>query len=577
MSPYGEIMMSILKFIGFCLGTLVLLACTQQSMEHHHPGHGEIGNYGGWSSQPSAAYIDREPPLYDNLGTLHFRVTTRNQLAQDYFDQGLRLAYAFNHAEARRAFRMAQKLDHECAMCYWGEALVLGPNINAPMDYAALAPALKTLHKATLTSKNATPREQALINALAQRYSDDPRAERPGLDSAYAKAMSQVYKRFPSDPEAAVLYAESLMDLTPWNYWEDGGQQPKGQTTEIINTLEKVLANHPNHPGAIHYYIHMVEASSKPERAEPYARRLGALMPGAGHLVHMPFHTYFRLGLYLDALAVNKAAVSADENFIAKAKPEGIYTEGYYPHNVHSLMVSAQMAGDGETALAAAEKLAQVATRQASRNTPWIQPIQASPYLTHAQFSSPTTVLALSDPGNEFPYVKAMWHYARGVASATQGDAAAAFKEAEAIVKLRQVSDFSRLTSGGIPAPDILELARHIVLGRIAENKGDFKTACAEFEQAVALQDKLPYFEPPHWYYPVRQSLGAAFFFSGDLGRAEKAFRTSLVERPNNGWALYGLLNIHKKRGDKSAAKEIERRLAQTWAGDRNILDLRRL
>lgn len=569
--------MTYLRVLGACLSSAALLACSQPIAKHDHATHGEVGIYASGASQPSAAYLDREPPLYDNLGTLHYPVTTQSRQAQAYFDQGLRLAYAFNHAEARRSFRMAQKLDPECALCYWGEALVLGPNINAPMDSASLAPALAALRQATIAAKRATDPEQALIAALARRYSDDPKAERSALDRAYAEAMSKVHARFPTDPQIAVLYAESLIDLTPWDYWQVGGRQPKGRTAELIEVLERVLAQHPNHPGAIHYYIHVVEASDRPERAEPHARRLGALMPGAGHLVHMPFHTYFRLGRYLDALAVNEAAVAADEAFIDQARPEGIYAEAYYPHNVHSLMVSAWMAGDGKTVLAAAEKLARVATDRASRKIPWAQPIQAAPYFAHAQFSAPLTVLAQPDPGDEFPFVKAMWHCARGVAYATQGDAAAARTETEAIARLGQVSDFSQLIGGGIPAPEIMELARHVVLGRIAGYGGDLKTARAEFEQAVALQDQLPYTEPPHWYYPVRLSLGAVLLRSGDLRRAEAEFRTSLTERPNNGWALYGLLDLHKKRGDERAVREMEQRLAQAWTGDRSLLDLKRL
>lgn len=313
------------RSIAVCAIPLVLLACSQPVAKHGHVTHGEIGFYAGQETQPTAAYIDREPPIYNNLGILSYKVTTTNPDAQKYFDQGLRLTYAFNHSEARRAFRMAQKLDPECALCYWGEALALGPNINAPMDQASLVPALAALAKAKIYSQYSNPSEQALIGAISQRYSNDPKSERFKLDRAYADAMAEVHTQFPNDREITVLYAESLMDLSPWDYWENEGRTPKGHTAEIINVLEKVLASHPDHPGAIHYYIHMVEASSRPERAVPHAQRLGALMPGAGHLVHMPFHTYFRLGRYLDALAVNKQAVAADEAFIAAANPEGIY------------------------------------------------------------------------------------------------------------------------------------------------------------------------------------------------------------------------------------------------------------
>jgi tetratricopeptide (TPR) repeat protein len=529
----------------------------------------------GGGSQ-AASELD-DPPLWDNLGKLSFRITTSSGLAQSYFDQGLRLAYAFNHAEARRSFHKAQRLDPGCAMCYWGEALVLGPNINAPMVSSAAAPALAAARSAQEQSKGVSDKERALIAALSERYSDDPRTERVALDTAYANAMSRVAARFPRDTEIAVLYAESLMDLSPWDYWEAAGSRPKGKTAEIIATLERVLKVNPNHPGAIHYYIHMVEASSSPKRAEPYARRLAAAMPGAGHLVHMPFHIFYRRGLYKEALQSNKAAVAADEAYIAKAAPAGIYPQAYYPHNVHSLMVSAQMAGDGKTAIAAAEKLSRIVSEEAARTIPWVQPIKAAPYLAHAQFSAPETVLALPDPGDGFPYVKAMWHYAKGVASAARGDTIAAQKEAEAIAGIEKSADFADLIAGGVPANEVLAIARHVVQARRSQAQGDLKEAIGAFERAVALEDALPYSEPPYWYFPVRQSLGAVLLLSGDLERAEQAFRVSLLRAPNNGWALYGLLQVYQKLGNMPAATQVEKLLDKAWAGDRGSLQLARL
>jgi len=418
-------------------------------------------------SAESVTLADANPVLVDDLGTLHYAVTTSVARAQQFFDQGLRLAYGFNHGEALRAFRKARTLDPNCAMCYWGEALVLGPNINAPMNAAVVAPALAALRAAEAKASSASVREQALIAALGKRYAEDGGVDRAQLDAAYAQAMGELARRFPDDQTVNVLYAEALMDLTPWDYWEAGGVKAKGKTGEIIATLEKVLAKNPDHPGAIHFYIHMVEASDKPERALPFANRLAAAMPGAGHLVHMPFHIHFRLGDYQAALAANKAAVAADEAYIAQAAPQGLYPAAYYPHNVHSLMVSAQMAGDGNAAVAAAAKLARVVTAEAGRTVSWVQPIQAAPYFAHAQFSEPATTLALADPGDELPFVKAMWHYARGVAFAADKNIAAATAEAEAIARL-EGSNFAGLVAGGIPAAEVLQLARHVVLARIA-------------------------------------------------------------------------------------------------------------
>lgn len=507
------------------------------------------------------------PPLWDNLGRLHFDAGTANPLAQRYFDQGLKLAYAFNHAEAARAFRHAQRLDPACALCHWGEALVLGPNINAPMDDAANAAALAALERAQALASKAGARAQALIAALARRYANDPRAERAVLDAAYAEAMAGVARQFPDDDDIALLYVEALMDLSPWDYWEAAGARAKGRTAEIVARLEEVLRRHPDHPGAIHFYIHIVEASTDPGRALRHADRLGSLMPGAGHLVHMPFHIYFRVGHYQDALQANRRAVAADEAYIAEAQPQGIYPLAYYPHNVHSLMTSAQMAGDGRSAVDAAEKLAQVVSRDAGRSIAWVQPILVAPYFAHVQFSQPELVLALPDPGDDLPYVKAMWHYARAVALAWRGKPAAAHAEVEAMRGLAQDGDFSALVAGGVPAPDVIELAQHVALGRIAQAGGDWARARAEFEQAAALEETLLYAEPPNWYYPVRQSLGAVLLAAGKPDEAETAFRQSLLRAPNNGWALHGLSLAYERLGKAREAAAARRQFVQAWAG----------
>jgi tetratricopeptide (TPR) repeat protein len=516
------------------------------------------------------------PPLWDNLGKLHFAVSTKHPLAQRYFDQGLKLSYAFNHAEAARAFRQAQSLDPACALCYWGEALVLGPNINAPMDEAANATALAALAQAQRLAPKASARERDLIAALARRYASDPKSERAMLDAAYAEAMAKVAARYPRDADIVLLYVEALMNLSPWDYWEAAGARPKGRTAEILAALEKVLRRQPDHPGAIHFYIHMVEASTNPARALPYANRLGSLMPGAGHLVHMPFHIYFRVGQYKDAIEANRRAVAADEAYIAQAQPEGIYPLAYYPHNIHSLMTSAQMAGDGNRAIAASEKLARVVSLDAGRSIAWVQPILVAPYFAHVQFSPPETMLAVPDPGDDLPYVKAMWHYARGVAHAWRGEYAAARREVDAMRRLAESGNFSTLVNGGVPAPEVIELAQHVVLGRIAQSGGDWPRALAEFEQAVALEDKLSYSEPPYWYYPVRQSLGAVLLAAGRLDEAEATFRQSLLRAPNNGWALHGLTATYQSLGKQRAAATARNQFTQAWVGQ-EAPDLARL
>ena len=537
----------------------------------------EVPPAGMQAATPAAAFADTDPPLWEGLGAVTYKVTTANELAQSYFNQGLRLTYAFNHGEAQRAFRKAQKLDPDCAMCFWGEALVLGPNINLPMQEDAVAPAFAAAEKARALSPKASPREQALIAAVATRYAKDAKADRAPLDAAYASAMEKVAAQFPDDNEIAVLYAESVMDLSPWNYWQPGGREPNPQSVPIVPALERVLARDPNHPGAIHYYIHAVEASDRPERAEPYADRLRGAIPGAGHLVHMPSHIYYRVGRYLDALADNKTAAEVDEKYLAATNaPMGVYRLGYYPHNVHFVLASAQMAGDGPTVIAAAEKLRGLIPDEVARVIALVQPVKAAPYFAHALFSPPATVMALPDPGDAIPYVKAMWHYARGVASVAQGDFSAAKAEASAIAAL-EGGDFTLLNASGVPAKDVLALARTVIEARVAQRQGDKAAAIERFERAAALQDGLPYMEPPYWYYPVRQSLAVALMQAGRLDEAEEQFKRALNRAPANGWSWYGLAELYKARGKADQASKLEADLAKMWIGDRQQLDLSRL
>jgi tetratricopeptide (TPR) repeat protein len=530
------------------------------------------------AARSAPAFADTEPPLWTGLGSTTYKISTTNERAQAYFDQGLRLAYAFNHGEAQRAFRMAQKLDPDCAMCFWGEALVLGPNINLPMQEDAVAPAFAAAQKAKALAGKASPREQALIGAIAARYSSDPKAARAPLDAAYAAEMAKIAKQFSDDNEITTLYAEAVMDLSPWNYWKPGGREPNPQSVPIVPTLERVLARNPDHPGAIHLYIHAVEASDRPKRAEPYADRLRGAVPGAGHLVHMPSHIYYRVGRYLDALADNKTAVKVDEKYLADTNaPMGVYRLGYYPHNVHFVMASAQLAGDGQTVIAAAEKLRELIPDEATRGIAMVQPVKAAPYFAHAQFSAPETILALPDPGDTIPYVKAMWLYARGGALAARRDFAGATAAADAIETLERTSDFKLLKESNIPAQEVLRIARILVMARVAQARGDDRTAIIRFERAAALQDALPYTEPPYWYYPIRQSLAAALLQAGRYAESERQFQRALTRAPSNGWSYYGLAELYKARGNTAAARKAEADLAKTWIGDRSLLQISNL
>ena len=527
------------------------------------------------SGAPAGAAADQ--PLIAGLGARSFKITTSSKQAQQYFDQGLRLAWNFNHAEAQRAFQKAQGFDPQCAMCYWGEAYVLGPNINVPMDPNASAPAAAAAAKAKSLAAAATPREQALIAAVAARYSNDPRLERPMLDEAYAGAMASAAAKFPDDIDVLAMYAEALMDRSPWNYWEAGGQKPREMVAPLVPTLETVLKKDPNHIGGIHLYIHAVEASADAKRAEPYADKLAKLAPNAGHLVHMPAHIYYRLGRYKDSLSTNQVAVKVDEAYIKQFAPQGVYPLGYYSHNLHFVMVSAQMSGEGAIVVDAAARLSRNIPDAAAKAVPLLVPMKAGPYFAHAQFSDLPTVLALADPGAELPYLQVAWRYARGVAFAQSGNLEAARTQVAEIDRLVSSTDYSAFAAWGIPAKDVGRIASHVVRARIAQGGKDLDGAIRELEAAVAIQDTLPYMEPPYWYYPVRQTLGAVLLMKGDPQRARDAFRDSLAKTPNNAWSLYGLKTSFEKQGMTAEAREAERYLARAWSGDRKRLDLQRL
>ncbi|MDX2141762.1 MAG: hypothetical protein SFV19_00280 [Rhodospirillaceae bacterium] len=508
-----------------------------------------------------------QPPLWPGLGDLSVKVTTTKLEAQAYFDQGLRLTYGFNHAEAIRAFKTAQTIDPLCAMCFWGEALALGPNINFAMPAEANAPALAAVAKARQLKVRASKKEQALIDAIVQRYSADAAAERGDLDQAYFDAMSRVQADFPADADIAVLTVEAAMDLSPWAYWQGGGREPLGAMTKAHPILEDVLAKHPNHPGAIHYYIHVMEQSAWPEKAEAPADRLGALMPGAGHMVHMPSHIYFVRGRYKDSLDANIAAVAADEAYFAKAESDPIYKNGYYTHNIHFALESAAFAGDAQTSLAMADKLMAAIPADKLRAIPMAQPIGIAPYLAHVRFSDVKAVLALPDPGDDVPYMKGLWHFVRGSALAIAGDVKAAKRELNALVKLQETADLTVIEAAAVPAGAILQVAENVLSARIAGAEGDWAEAVVELEAAVKGQDELPYMEPAYWYYPARQSLGVALLKAGRAKEAVEVLRRSLLDAPNNGWALHALVQASKAAGDDLGAREYAKLFAKAWVG----------
>jgi tetratricopeptide (TPR) repeat protein len=518
-----------------------------------------------------------EPPLWDNLGTLAYDVSTSSAEAQAYFNQGLRQAANFNHAEARRAFRMAQKLDPNCAMCFAGEALVLGPNINAPMDPAANQPAVKAIRRAEALAGNGTNKEKRLIEAISARYADPPPEDRTALNAAFADAVGQLSDEHPDDLILAAIAAEAAMDTQPWDYWQPGGHEPKGRGADIQRRLESVLAQDPNHPWAMHLYIHFVEASDRPERGEPYADKLAALMPGAGHIVHMPSHIYFRIGRYEDALSTNEAASKVDEDYIAETGAAGVYPIAYYSHNIHFALVSAALIGDRATVMTQADKLDEWLTTDVATDVPFVQPLKAAPYFAWAQYGEPDMILALAEPPGAPPYVKAMWHYARGTAFAAKKDSASARKEAESIRRISEDTDWSVMTLWGIPAVPVLDVAAEVVFARAAQAEDDEEGAIASFRKAADAQDTIPYMEPPYWYHPVRQSLGAALVMAGQPEAAQEEFAAALDRERNSAWVLYGIKEAAKATGDRKAEQNAADALSRVWKGDPASLTLSRM
>ena len=507
------------------------------------------------ADRADAVTVDPRVPLLDGLGEHHYAISTDVPLAQQYFDQGLRLTYAFNHAEAVRAFEEAARLDPECAMCWWGKALALGPNINAPMDSASGVAAYEAVQGAR-GAKNATERERALIEALGQRYGDLSPGARVRLDSAYARAMADVVRRYPDDLEAATLYAESMMDLTPWAYWTADGA-PRPGTEEIVASLERVMERNAAHPGACHFYIHAVEAMY-PERALPCAERLAALMPAAGHLVHMPGHIYIRIGRYADAIQANIHAVHSDETYIADQRPTGIYPAMYYPHNYHFLAFASLLSGRGAQALDAAAKVVEKTPVELARAVPEFQPLVPYLHLVQVTFGRWEDVLAAPVPPADLVVSHGLAQYARGLAfSARQrmsnaDSALAAVRQAEAKTTAE-------------PARTVLSIAERALTGEIARARGDLPAAIAAMQAAVELEDGLGYMEPPYWHMPVRHMLGAALLEADRPVEAERVYRDDLERFPENGWSLSGLAKALTAQGKRTQAAEVEARFDKAW------------
>ncbi len=503
--------------------------------------------------------------LLGNLGQVHRTVSHRVFEAQALFDQGLALTYGFNHDEAARSYARAAEIDPTCAMCFWGAAYTLGPNYNMPMLPERARAAWDAIQAAQQVALEGTPVEQALIAALAKRFKGpewiDPVAMKP-LSQAYADAMRDVAAKFPDDLDVQTLYAESLMNLDPWHLWTASGE-PTEHTEEIVQILERVLRRSPEHAGANHFYIHAVEASKSPERALPSAERLAALVPGAGHLVHMPAHIYQRVGRYGDAAEANRRAIEVDRNYLAATTPPGYYPF-YLGHNYGFLAFAASMQGRSAEALEAARESAKSIPKDVVCGMPGMDFFLSEPLLVMVRFGLWDDILKEPKPDAKYPVLVGLWHHGQGMALAAKGEPEKAAEQSMAIRAIAQALPPDMMANLN-PAKAVLEVAAKVVDARVADSAQD-PVALVLWQEAVALEDALAYSEPADWFYPVRHYQGAALLDAGKFIEAEAVYRKDLEENPHNGWSLFGLSQALAGQNKKQPAKDAEKAFKQAFA-----------
>ena len=519
--------------------------------------------------EPPRASVQEAPtgalaPRLQNLGSHTFTVTTSSRQAQRFMNQGLNLAYAFNHAEARRAFREAARLDPNLAMAYWGQALVLGPNINAAMEPNEEPQAYELVQQAQQLKMRASARERAYIDALAERYSGKAEDRRP-RDEAYATAMRKLHGRYPNDLDAAMLYVESVMDLRPWGYWQRDGA-PHEYTAEVVTLTEQVIARNSKHPGAVHMYIHLIEGTGTPEKAERAADTLLTLMPAAGHMVHMPAHIYQRIGRYADAIKSNQLAIAADEDYISQCRAQGLYPMGYYPHNIHFLWFAATFDGQSALAIKSARELAAKIDDETLKAAPFAAGFRLPPYYALTRFGKWQEMLKEPEPPAFSVPLRAVWHYARGLSFVATSQAAMADAELEKLKALMSDESLKQPLFSPNTALAVLAPAVEVLSGEIAASRKDFDRALAHMDKAVRLEDSLVYTEPSEFHFPPRHALGAVLLEAGRAAEAETVYWEDLRRNRENGWALFGLMQALRAQGKTADAALTEARFKKSWA-----------
>ena len=508
-----------------------------------------------------------EAPLMENLGTYKFEITTESEWAQKFFNQGMMWAYGFNHAEAARAFKEAIKQDPECAMCHWGVAYVLGPNYNAGMDESVVEEAYNAAQMATKLAPKATDWEQALIKAIAARNAEKT-LEREHLDQAYSDAMKEAHQKFPDHAETATLYAESIMDLHPWDLWTKETLEPQPWTPEIVGLLEQTIKKFPDQPGANHLYIHAVEASSTPQIGLESASKLETLIPGSGHLVHMPSHIYIRTGNYHQGSVVNQIAIGADSSYIATCNAQGMYPMAYFPHNIHFLAATAALEGRGELSLQAAIRVADEVDNELMAEPGYgiLQHFNLIPWWILVKFGQWDHILQRPAPSQDLPYQQAIWNYARGMALANTGAMDQAHESLAKLTEIAKDSSLMEVTIFDINVSfDVVQVAKNVLAGEIAFQEKDYDRAIALLRKAVELEGQLNYTEPPDWFFSVRHRLGNVLVKAGKFEEAEGIYKEDLKTFPENGWALNGLYESLMAQSKDEEAQTIKTRFDEAW------------
>jgi tetratricopeptide (TPR) repeat protein len=510
---------------------------------------------------------NKKAPSFSGLDGIQFEISTRNPEAQKYFSQGLMLSFGFNHAEAGRSFYEAARQDPNCAMCWWGFAYVLGPNYNAGMEKDNFQRAFDAIQKARKLAAQSSQKEKDLIEALAERYAKDTTIARPTLDSAYAVAMRKVYKKYPNDATIGVLFAESLMDLHPWNLFQkDGKSQP--WTPEIITVLEKSIKIEPNHAGANHFYIHATEMSSRPETALKSADLLRNLVPGSGHMLHMPSHVYIRIGRYHDGVATNEEAVRVDSLYTVACNAQGVYPLAYYPHNYHFIAACGTLSGESKVAMAGANATANHAHQKLMRDPAWatLQHYYTIPWYVDVKFGAYGKIRKTPAPQKDLKYPLVIWHYAQGMMELSGKDVSAAKKHLAQMKTVMKDPALAEMTIWGInKMTDLCDIGAKILEGEIAAKEYKYAEAISLLRQAVAKEDALNYNEPPDWFFSVRHHLGAVLIDAGKFHDAIKIYNEDLKNYPENGWALAGMMNAYQKLGDKKKYTETKTRFEAAW------------